>query len=276
MSSANPAPNTATNGSSTHQLNNHKGSSNQVRVSDACHQQQPPPPHRSSSLLPTLRRRASEPLPHSHRQRYTQRPGETHTRYTYGHSQRERRSGYTFGLTQRDIEHSDDDGGYAQKDVYRPATRNEFGFVSHSQTLSCFNRPTEGNLNRECYDHGYTHGHARGRTLADTQGHTSPDNARVHTYVDAQGNTHVRRARHTRSRTLDAVHTSQSNSYTENIRAMAGQMYGDPPTHSRIPTRSPNRNTHTSADRYLDAHTHNYAHNRALTRHQHLQLSGGL
>lgn len=272
MGSANSAPSTATNGSAAYQPNTQTGSSYQVRVGDALHQPQPPPPHRSSSLLPTLRRRASEPLPHSHRQRYTQRPGETHTRYTYGFNQRERRSGYTFGLTQRGVEHSDDEGGYAQKDAYRPATRYEF--VSHSQTLSGVYRPAEGNLNRESYDCGYTHGHARSRTLADMQGHTALDNTHPRAFTDAQGNTRGRPSRHARSRTPDATHRrdgSQNDRYTDNIRAMAGQMYGDPPTHSRIP-----RNTHTPADRYLDAHSHNYEHNRAFNRHHHLRLSGGL
>lgn len=277
MASTYPAPGTATNGSTAYQPNNQIGSSNQVRVGDAFHhqqqQQQPPPPHRSSSLLPMLRRRASEPLPHSHRQRYTQRPGETHTRYTYGFSQRERRSGYIFGFTQRDVEYSDDD---AQNDVCRPATGYESGFVSHSQTLSSFNRPAEGNLNRESHDYGYTHGHARSRTPAHTHAHTTLDNTPSQAFCDTQGNTHGHKFRYARSRTPDAIHRQdgcQSPSYTENIRAMAGQMYGDPPTHSRIPTRAEqNRN----ADRYVDARSHNYAHNRALTRHHHLRLSGGL
>lgn len=277
MGSANPAPSAATNVSATHEPNTQTGSGNQVRVGDGFHQQQPPPPRRFSSLLPTLRRRASEPLPHSHRQRYTQRPGETHTRYTYGFNQRERRSDYTFGYTQRDIEYSDDEGGYAQKDVCRPATRYEFGFVSDSQTLSSLNRPTEGNLNRESYHYGYTRGHERSRTLADMQRHAAFDNTRDHAFSDAQGNTRGHKSRHARSHTpVPGQDSSQSNSYTENIRAMAGQMYGDPPTHSRIPTRSPNRNTHRSVDIYVDAHSHNHAHNRALTRHHHLQLSGGL
>lgn len=226
----------------------------------------------------------SEPLPHSHRQRYTQRPGETYTRYTYGFNQKDRCSGYTFVFTQGDIEYSDDEEGYTQNDVYRPALRYEFGFVPHSQTLSSFSRSTEGNLNKGRLDYGYTHGHTRSRTLADMQGRTTADNTHCHTPSDAQGNTDGCKSRHSRSRTHDGVHRqdgSQGNSYTENIRAMAGQMYGDPPSHSRIPTHCPNRNTHRSADRYLDAHshdahTHNYAHNRVLTRHHHLQLSGGL
>ncbi|TNN28452.1 Partitioning defective 3 B [Liparis tanakae] len=64
---------------------------------------------------------------------------------------------------------------------------------------------------------GYTHGYACGRAYADAQG---------------------------RARRL--------NAYAEDIRATAGQMYGDPPTH-----------------RYL------HAHQRALAR-PHLQLSAGL
>uniref|UniRef100_A0A3Q3WI03 PDZ domain-containing protein n=1 Tax=Mola mola TaxID=94237 RepID=A0A3Q3WI03_MOLML len=60
------------------------------------------------------------------------------------------------------------------------------------------------------------------------------------------------------------------------LRALQ-QMYGDPPTHSRIPTRTgQNRNAHISANRYIDEQSHNYAYNRALTRHHHLRLSGGL
>ncbi|KAI9525791.1 hypothetical protein NQZ68_002339 [Dissostichus eleginoides] len=186
---ASPAPNS--NGSSAHPQYN---SNNQVRAGDGPPQkQQPPPPSRSSSLLPTLRRRASEPLSLSHRQRYTQRPGDTHTRYTYGLNQKERSSGYTFGLAQKD---SDDEGGYAHKDELRPTSQYEFGFVSHSQTLSGF--PT--NLNRESYHYGYTH---------------RPDNAHTH------------KVRLARSRTPDPPHRRDSSQrYTENIRAMAGQIRG--------------------------------------------------
>lgn len=266
MGSATPATGSGAHDTATHQPNPQTGSNNQVRVGDACHrQEQPPPPRRSSSLLPALRRRASEPLPHSHRQRYTQRPGETHTRYTYGFNQRERHSGYTFGFTQRDadVEYSHDEGGYTQSDVYRSDRRYEFGPVAHSQTLSSLNRPTEGNLNRERYEYGYTHGHAHSRTPADTQGRVPLDNTHGHALVDTQGNTHSRKLTHART------HSSRSNAYTENIRAMAGQMYGDPPTQSRIPT---NRITHG----YVDTHSHNYAHNHALTRHHHLHFSGGL
>lgn len=260
MSSANPATSNSANVTAAPQPNHQTGSNNQVRAGDACHQQeQPPPPQRSSSLLPTLRRRASEPMPHSHRQRYIQRPGDTHTRYTYGFNQRGRCSGYTFGFAQRDadIEYSHDDMGYTQNDVYRPGMRYEYGPVSHSQTLSSLNSHTQGNLNRNRYEYGHT----RSRTPVDTQGHLPLDNARGHTFVDAQGNTHSCKPTHTRT------HSSQSNSYTENIRAMAGQMYADPPTQSRRPTRS-----HTNRD----THSYNYAHNRALTRHHNLRLSGGL
>lgn len=276
MSSGNPAPATSTNVSTTHQPSTQMGSSNQVRVGDACLQQQPPPPHRSSSLLPTLRRRVSELLPHNQRQHYTHKPGDTHTRYTYRFIQRERRSGYTFGFTQRDTEYSDDEGGYTQNDLYRTGVRHDLGVVPHSQTLSSINRHTEGNLNRELSQYGYTHGHTRSQTLAD---HIALNNTQSYTYVDAQGKTNSRKSRHTRSRTLDAINSQdsyQSSSYTENIRAMAGQMYGDPHTHSRTPTCTQNRNTHRSVDTYADEHSHNYAHNRALVRHHHLQLSGGL
>ncbi|XP_010787302.1 partitioning defective protein 3-like, partial [Notothenia coriiceps] len=211
---ASPAPNS--NGSSAHPQYN---SNNQVRAGDGPPQkQQPPPPSRSSSLLPTLRRRASEPLSLSQRQRYTQRPGDTHTRYTYGLNQKERSSAYTFGLAQKD---SDDEGGYAHKDEFRPASQYEFGFVSHSQTLSGF--PT--NLNRESYHYGYAHS----RALAETHRHDRPDNAHTH------------QVRLARSRTPDPPHRRDSSQrYTENIRAMAGQMYGDPPTHTSFPAATTN------------------------------------
>lgn len=215
--------NTSNPVTSTHQSILQPSSSNQVRASDACRQQQqqPPPPRRSSSLLPTLRRRASEPLPHGHRQRHAQRPGETHTRYTYGLNHRERCSGYTFGFTQRP-----------------------------SDTQTGAPREFDSNLNRETL--GCRRGHTRSRTLTDMQGNVALDNARGHTYVDSQRDTDARGYRHTRSRTLDAIQCS----YTDNIRAMAGQMYGEPLPHSRIPPH-----------RHVDTHSHNYAHNRALTRH---------
>lgn len=273
MSSGNPAPSTPTNDSTVHQPSTQTGSSNQVRVGDACLQQQPPPPHRSSSLLPALRRRVSEPQPHSHRQHYTHKPGETHTRYTYRFNQRERCSGYTFGLAQRDTEYSDDEEGYTQNDVFRSDVRHNLGVLAHSQTLSSIDRHTEGNMNRERSENRYTQRHTCSHTPVD---HITLDNA--YTY-DAQGNANSRTSRHTRSRTLDAIDSRdshQSNSYVENIRAMAGQMYGDPRAHSRIPACAPNRNTRTCADLFVDAHSHNCVHNRALTRHHHLRLSGGL
>lgn len=161
-------------------------SSSQVRVGD-------PSGSRCSSLLPTLRRRASEPLPRSHRLR----AGATHTRYTSGHC-----SGYTLGFAQRD-------GGFQ--------SGYESG-VSRSRSLES--------------RHPGENAHERGRTLART--------------LD-DGN----------SRTPDD--NFQRNAYTANIRAMAGQMYGDPPTRSWI----------------SDAHTH--THSRGLTQRQrHLRLSGGL
>uniref|UniRef100_A0A1A8G3P0 Par-3 partitioning defective 3 homolog B n=1 Tax=Nothobranchius korthausae TaxID=1143690 RepID=A0A1A8G3P0_9TELE len=98
------------------------------------------------------------------------------------------------------------------------------------------NRPDEGYLNRERF---------------------SDDLDNTHTHSDSQGNTHNthrHKSRHTRSRTLDDVHIE--NSYIEDIRAMAGQMYGDPPTR--------NRNTHL----------HNYTHNHIMTR-QHIGLNAG-
>lgn len=280
MTSGNPAANTPTNVSTTHQPGTQTVSRNQVRVDDAHlqqqQQQQPPPPHRSSSLLPTLRRRASEPQPHNHRHHYTHKPGDTHTRYTYRFNQRERCSGYTFGLAQRDTEYSDDEGGYVQNDGYRPGVRHDLGAVSHSQTLSSINRHTEGNLNRERSEYGYTQVCTRSQTPVDR---IPLDNTQYYTYTDAQGNADRHKSRHTRSRTLDDINSQdshQSSSYVENIRAMAGQMYGEPHTHSRIPTPAQNRNTHTPADMYVDAHSHNYAYNRALTRHHHLSFSGGL
>lgn len=228
-----------------HQPNIQASSSNQVRTGDGRHQSQPSPPRRSSSLfLPSLRRRATEPLPPSHRQRYAQRPGETHTRYTYGFSRTHGRSGYTFGFRQRDNECGHDDGEYAQ----------------HRQTVRSSNKPTEGNLNGERCECGQTltgaHDNACSHSLADSQG-----DARRH--VDTRGH----EGRRTRSRTLGDLHDHESNSYTENIRAMAEQMYGDSPTHSKMPTRGQsNSNAHRSADSYVDAHSHNCIHNQSLTR----------
>ncbi|XP_078099604.1 par-3 family cell polarity regulator beta a isoform X2 [Sander vitreus] len=53
MSSANPAPNTATNGSSTHQLNSHKGSSNQEPRGHSAYQR-PSGPSRPPNTEPTM------------------------------------------------------------------------------------------------------------------------------------------------------------------------------------------------------------------------------
>lgn len=274
MSSGSLAPSTPTHDSTSYQPSTPIGSSNQVRVGDACLQQQPPPPHRSSSLLPALRRRVSEPQPQSHRQHYAHKPGETHTRYTYRFNERERCSGYTFGLAQRDTEYSDDEGGYTQNDVFRSGARHNLGVLAHSQTLSSINKHADGTFSRERSENRYTQRHTRSQTPVE---HITLDN--TYTYVDAQGNANSRTSGHTRSRTLDAIHSRDSqggNSYVENIRAMAGQMYGDPRAHSRVPARAPDRNTRTSADMFVDAHSHNYVHNRALTRHHHLRLSGGL
>lgn len=279
MGSANTAPNAATNFSSTHQPNIQAGSSNQVRVGDACHQLQPALPRHSSSCLPTLRRRASEPLPHGYRQRLTQRPGETHTRYTYGFKQTNRGSSHTSGFTQKDNEYSCDEGRDPENTVHRSDARSKFGFVSNCQKGTCSNGPAEGNLNREKHRDGYTQERNCSHAFADTQGHIRPDNTHGQSVADSQDNTqqnvnvHTREARHSRSRTLYDIHrrdTSCCSSYTENIRAMAGQMYGDPPTHSRI-YHQDNRNAH----RYIDAHSHNYVHNRAMTR-KHIWLSDGL
>ncbi|CAB1452811.1 unnamed protein product [Pleuronectes platessa] len=225
MGSATSSSNSAPNVSTAHQSSSQTASSNQVRAGDVRRQLQPPLPPRCSSLLPALRRRASEPLPHRHRQRGAQRPGETHSRYTFGFNQRERRSGYTFGLGQREVEQREEEGR-----CDRPSTRHEFGFESHSQTLS---RATERNLNRERLQYG----NPRRRMLSDMQGHASLDNTHGHMFVDTQGGCGSRQGR---SRTLDAIHIQDG--YTENIRAMAGQMYGDPPIHTRIPSHD--RNTH--------------------------------
>lgn len=257
MSSANAASSAAT--SASHQPGTQTASANQVRV--ASRQEQPPLPRRSSSLLvvPALRRRASEPLPPGLRQRYAQRPGETHTRYTYGLAQADRCSGYTFGLAQREYcdDDDDDEGWYAQSAACRSGTR--YRFVPNSQTCS--------NLNR--FEYGYPHS----QRFADMHGYPALDNTHGRVVFDAQGNARNPNPRHSRSRTLDDFHVripSQGNAYTENIRAMAGQMYGDPPPHSRAPARS-----HRFADMYIDAHSHNHAHNRALTR-QHYGYSGEL
>lgn len=179
-------------------------------------------------------RRSSSLLPAQRRRvseplPHTHRPGETHTRYTYRFSQREMSGGCS------EAERSD--------------VRRDLGFVSLRSNT---------NLNTERSECGHT----RRRAPADP---TALDNTRCHPRPDAPGDGGRCRSRHTRSRTLDSI-DSQSNTYTENIRAMAGQMYGEPQ----------NRNTHRAANTYVDSHTHNFAHNRALTRQHHLRLSGGL
>lgn len=207
------------------------GSNNQVRAGDVC-QLQPAVPHRSSSLLPLLRRRGSEPLTLSHRQRYARRPGETHTRYTYGFSQSDTCPAF--------MQEDGDKGRNAPSNLHR----SKHKFISVSQSSSSWNRPKERNVSEQAHIH------------------VGLDNR----IVDAQGNTrrradaHRRKARHTRSRTLDDIRDdgSQSYLYVENIRAMSGRMYGDPPTHT-------DRNTHL----------HKYTHNRYSSRQQ-VRLSGGL
>lgn len=247
VASVNPPPATTTKGSAAYQPNAQTSLANQVREGDQQQQQrrreQPSPPPRSSSLFLLLRRRATEPLPPSHRERYMQRPGVAHTRYTHGFSQRERQSGYIFGFTQ---------GNDDLYDGYEPR------FVPHSQTLGSLYAPVGANLNRESYHYD--------------ERHPALDNAHTVAFRDAQGNTR----RHLRSRTPDAYLAQDgrhSPSYTDNIRAMAGQMYGDPRAHCRAPG---SRNTRRATDAYIDAHSHNYAHDRAFTRHHHLRLSGGL
>lgn len=240
MASANPPPAATTNSSTLYQPNAQTSLANQVREGDQQqHQQQrvrkqPSPPPRSSSLFPLLRRRATEPLPPSHRERYVQQPG---------FSQRERRSGYIFGFTQGDDYLYD---------------RCEPQFVPHSQTLGSLYAAAGSNLNRESYQYDYRH--------------PALDNTCSVAFRDAQGNMR----RHPRSRTPDAYLAQDgrhSLSYTDNIRAMAGQMYGDPRTHCRVPS---SRNTRRATDAYIDAHSHNYTHDRAFTRLHHLRLSGGL
>lgn len=264
MASINPAHSTTTNGSAANQPSPLTGF-NQVGVGDPPPQQlrpPPSPPRRSSSFLPMLRRRASEPLPHSYRT-HMQKPVETNTRYTYDFGQRQRHGGYIGSFMPK--EYCDN----GQNDVYTAAVGYDSGFFPHSQNLSGYKRSTEVNLNRESYNYRGT----QSRAPAHRQDHTILRNTHSQVFYDAQGNTRSQRLRHTRSHTSDSIHTHDG--YTENIRAMAGQMYGDPPTHGTRPTRIDlNRNTQAPADRY--AHSHNYTHNRALTRHHHLRLSGGL
>lgn len=246
MASTNSAPSATTNGSAAYQPSTLTGSSNQVRVGDALHQQQrqpPPPPCRSSSFHPMLRRRASEPLHHSHRQK----PGETHARYTYGFSQNEKQSNYIFGFMER--EYCD-----AQNDVCATAAGYNSVFLSQSQTLNSFNRPAERNLNRQSYNYGHTHG----QMPAHVHGHTIVDNKHGQPFCDPQGSTRSHVFRNAQSQTLDAIHTNEG--YTDNIRVISEQLYGCPPTCSRIPTRlEQNRNTHIAKLKHT--HTH------SLSRH---------
>lgn len=191
----------------------HAGSTNQVRVGDVCQLQLARPRRSSSSLLLTLRRRASEPLT----QRYVQRPGETHTRYTYRFNQSQ-------------------EGGDKGRTTPNAPPRSKCRAVSVSQSLS---RPKDGNLNRDRKQR-LDSAHA---PLADSQA-----NAR---------HAHRRKSRHARSRTLDDVH-KDDDLYVENIRAMAGRMYGDPPTLA-----------------IRNAHLHKSARSRVTSR-QHVRLSDGL
>lgn len=264
MASTNPAPSTTTNGSAASQPSTLTGF-NQVGAGDPPPQQlQPPPtpPRRSSSFLPMLRRRATEPLPHSYRT-HMQKPVETNARYTHDFRGRQRHGGYIGSIMPR--EYCDD----GQNDVYTAAVGYDSGFFPHGENLSGYNQPTEINLNRESYNYGGP----QSRAYEHRQDYTILQNMHSQAFYDAQGQTHSQRLRHTRSHTSDSINTHDG--YTENIRATAGQMYGDPPTHTIRPTHIDlNRNTHTPADRY--AHSHNYTHNRALSRHHHLRLSGGL
>lgn len=237
---------------------------NQVGVGDPPSQQlQPPtPPRRSSSFLPMLRRRASESLPHSYRT-HTEKPVETNTRYNYNFSQRQRDGHYIGSFMPGEYYHD------AQHDVYSTAAGYDSGFFPRGQNLSGYKRSTEVNLNRESYNYGGM----QSLVSALRQDHAIVQNMHSQVFYGAEGNTRNQRLRHTRSHTSGSIHTHDG--YTENIRAMAGQMYGDPPTHSiRATHRDLNPNTHTPADRY--AHSHNHTHNRALSRHHHLWLSGGL
>lgn len=262
MASSNPAPSPSTNGSAANQPSTLTGF-NQVGVGDPPPQQlQPPPtpPRRSSSFFPMLRRRASEPLPHSCRA-HTQKPVETNPRHTYDFSQRH--GGYMGSFMPGEY---GDDG---QNDVYTAAVGYDSGFFPYGGKLSGYKRSTEANLNRESYNYGGT----QSRAFAHSQDRTLLQNTDSQVFYDAQGNTRSRRLGRTRSHTSDSIHTHDG--YTENIRAMAGQMYGDPPAHGTRPTRTDlNRNAHTPADRY--AHSHNHRHDRALIRHHHLRFSGGL
>lgn len=237
---------------------------NQVREGEPLQQpQQPPtPPRRSSSFFPMQRWQASKLLPHSYTT-HMQKPVETNPRYNFNFSQSQRHDSYIGGFIPR--QYCDEE----QNNVYTAAVCYDSVFSPHGQYLSGYKRPTAGNINRESYRYGSTERQAS----AYMQDHAILQNMHREVFHDAPGITGGQRLRHPRSHTLDSIHTRDG--YTENIRAMAGQMYGDPPSHRRTPTHTDvNRNAHMAADGY--AHSHNYTHNRALTRHHHLRLSGGL
>ena len=252
MASATPGPSATTHGSAASQAST-LTDFNQVGVADFRPQQlQPPtPPRRSSSFLPMLRRRASEPLPHSYRA-HMQEPVETNPRYTYNFSQRQRRGGYLGSSVSREC---CEDGNTHN------CARTGAGFFPHSQNFGGYEQSTEVNLNRQSYDYGVT----QSRVSAQA----GPHSMRGRVFCDSQGNAHSQRLRHT----SDSIHTHDG--YTANIRVMAGQMYGDPPTRSSRPAQIDlKRSTHTPAERHV--HSANYTHNRALSRRHHLRLSGGL
>lgn len=190
---------------------------------------------------PPVPRRSSSLLPALRRRASEPLPQSLRERYT--HKPGDTHTRYTYGAAQR---RSGYQFGFSHQDVEydddiivrKPVS--SYHFLPHSQTLGGLHSP---NLNS--YDYRY-----RGRrSPADLESRYFLDNYR-----------------------------SQGSSYTDNIRAMAGQMYGEPPERSRVPFRTQrNRNTHHSLDRYMtDTHSYNYAHDRALTRHHHLRLSGGL
>lgn len=255
MASTNPGPSTTVSGSTANQPSTAM-SFNQVRVGDPLQQQQqqpPTPPRRSSSFIPMLRWRASELLPHSYTT-HMQEAVETIPRCSYNSSQSQRHGSYIGGFIPR--QYCDDE----HNNVYTAAVWYDSVFSPHSQ---------HKNMNRESSRCGST----QRRAPAHMQDRAFLQNMHREAFHEAQGDTGGQRLRHTRSHTLDSIHTRDG--YTENIRAMAGQMYGDPPSHRRTPTQTDvNRNAHMAADGY--AHSHNYTHNRALTRHHHLRLSGGL
>lgn len=264
LASTNPGPSTTVSESTANQPSTTM-SLNQVRVGDLLQQQpqQPPtPPPRSSSFNPMQRWRAFELLPHSYTT-HMQKPVETNPRSNYNFSQSQRHGSYIGSFIPR--QYCDDE----QNNVYTAAVWYDSVFSPHGQNLSGSKRPTAGNINRESYSYGST----QRPVPAYMQDHAILQNIHREVFHEAQGNAGSQRLRHTRSHTLDSIHPHDG--YTENIRAMAGQMYGDPPTHRRTPTQTDvNRNAQMAADRY--AHSHNYTHNRSLTRHHHLRLSGGL